>query len=437
MSPEQLRQLPSVDVLTRQLESSFCDLPRPLLVIAARNAQQAARAGDIELTEILSHASNFLQRCTQPSLERVINATGVVLHTNLGRAPMAPFEPIAGYCNLEYDLETGKRGKRDSHTSFLLEQLLGVPAIVVNNNAAATFLVLRALASDGEVLVSRGELVEIGDGFRIPDIMSESGAKLVEVGATNKTRIADYQRAITPQTRLLMRVHPSNFHITGFTGKPELAELATLAKDANLPLYDDLGSGCLVDLKPYGVDEPLVKDSLNAGSDIVSFSCDKLLGGPQAGIIAGRADLIQRIRKHQMYRAFRVDKLSIQAMETSLRALLLERYEKLPGLQMLMLPAEVIKARAEALAKQIPGTEVIEGQSVLGGGSTPDQSIPTWILALPGNATRLERQLRLGHPPIIARIEKDRVLLDLRTVEAADDLVLLSRLCGSSPNVPA
>jgi L-seryl-tRNA(Ser) seleniumtransferase len=358
----------------------------------------------------------------------VINATGVILHTNLGRAPLAAFANTAGYSNLELDLATGKRGKRDSHFAPLLEELLGVSAIAVNNNAAATFLVLKALAEGQEVIVSRGELVEIGDGFRIPDIMAQSGARLREVGATNRTHLADYERAIDGNTRLLMRVHPSNFHQTGFVGKPTLRELASLARERNLPLYEDLGSGCLVDLRPYGVTEPLVSDSLDAGVDIVSFSCDKLLGGPQAGIIAGRADLVQRIRRHPLYRALRLDKLAVEALSNALRALLLQQYDALPALRMLRSSAAEIHQRATQLAQRIPGAQVIPGRGLLGGGSTPDQSLDTALIALAGNATQWEKQLRAANPPVVARIEDGQLLLDLRTVFPEDEPLLLAAL---------
>jgi L-seryl-tRNA(Ser) seleniumtransferase len=394
----------------------------------AREVLQAVRELELPVEEIEAEIERRVVRLSTPSLRRVSNATGVVLHTNLGRAPLRPFEPVAGYSNLEYDLATGKRGKRDEHYVPLLTELLGVAAIAVNNNAAATYLVLKALAEGGEVVVSRSELVEIGDGFRIPDIMEQSGARLKEVGATNRTHLEDYSRAIGASTKMLMRVHPSNFHQTGFVGKPTLKELAGLARERSLPFYEDLGSGCLMDLKPHGVDEPLVKDSLAAGVNLVSFSCDKLLGGPQAGIIAGDADLVARIRRHPMYRALRLDKLAVQALSDSLRALVVGDYLSLPGLRMLMLPLSKIEARARAMAARVSGATVIEGESVLGGGSTPDQSIPTWLIAISGSARRLEKQLRASNPAVVARIEKDQLLIDLRTVLPEDDETLAAML---------
>ncbi len=422
--------IPSVDRLARDLEPSFAHIARERIVSIARAVVDAARENEIGIEDIETECRDRLRRLAEPTLRRIINATGVVLHTNLGRAPLREFEPVAGYSNLEYDLATGKRGRRDEHYVPLLQELLGTAAIAVNNNAAATFLVLRALAEGGEAIVSRGELIEIGDGFRIPDIMAQSGARLREVGATNRTHLSDYERAINPETRLLMRVHPSNFHQTGFVGKPALDALCALGKRTGVPVYEDLGSGCLIDLKPYGIDEPLVADSLKAGVSLVSFSCDKLLGGPQAGIIAGEAALIGRIRSHPMYRALRLDKLAVQALSDSLRALVLGDFASLPGLRMMMMPVEEIRRRASALVEGIPGATLIEGQSVLGGGSTPDQSIPTWLIAIPGHAARLEKRLRASDPPVVARIEKDRLLIDLRTVFPADDAMLARLLQG-------
>jgi L-seryl-tRNA(Ser) seleniumtransferase len=385
----------------------------------------------VDGSQAIDEVAARLDALRRPSLRRVINATGVVLHTNLGRAPLPAFEPIAGYSNLEYDLVTGKRGRRDTHVSAYLERLAGKPSIVVNNNAAATFLVLNELAAGHEVLVSRGELIEIGDGFRIPDIMSRSGAILKEVGTTNRTRIEDYRKAITDRTRLLMRVHPSNFHVSGFAAKPSLQELAALSRETGIPLYEDLGSGCLVDLKPHGISEPLPSASFDAGVDILSFSGDKLLGGSQAGIISGRADLVEKVRRNQMFRAFRIDKLITQALENSLRSILFEEYDRVPALRMLRLGADEIRQRALALATQFEGAEVVEGESVAGGGSTPDQSLPTWLIRLPQsiNAVAAERKLRTaGDPPVVARIAEDHLVIDLRTVSPDEEPELLRRL---------
>jgi L-seryl-tRNA(Ser) seleniumtransferase len=420
--------IPSVDLLLRKLGDTYSGVSRERLTAVIRGVLDDARELKLPFEEIEPEIGRRVRRLTEPSLRRVINATGVVLHTNLGRAPLRPFEHIAGYSNLEYDLATGKRGKRDLHFTPLLNELLGVAAIAVNNNAAATYLVLKALAEDGEVVVSRSELVEIGDGFRIPDIMEQSGARLREVGATNRTHLADYERAIGPQTRMLMRVHPSNFHQTGFVGKPSLAELARLGHAHQLPVYEDLGSGCLMDLRPYGVEEPLVADSLKAGVDLVSFSCDKLLGGPQAGIIAGKAELVAKIRQHPMYRALRLDKLAVEALADALRALVVGDFRSLPALRMMMLTPGEIEQRARQLAARIPKASVLAGESVLGGGSTPDQSVPTWLVAIGGNARALEKRLRASNPAVVARIEKDQLLLDLRTVFVEDDETLAQLL---------
>lgn len=424
---EKLRQLPGVDELATRL----ADLPYPRALVIAEARRAVARAREEllaggPLADLEAQVRRTLAALAAPSLRGVINATGVVLHTNLGRAPLTPLVPVAGYSNLEYDLGAGRRGKRDVHLAPLLERLTGKPGIAVNNNAAATYLVLHELAAGAEVLVSRGELIEIGDGFRIPDIMARSGAVLREVGATNKTSLDDYRAAITERTRLIMRVHPSNFHITGFTAKPGLAELAALAREHRLPLYEDLGSGCAADLRPYGVAEPLVHASLAAGVNVVSFSGDKLLGGPQSGLIAGDPALVARLRRNPMFRALRLDKLITQALEQTLRALVFEDYDALPALRMIRLSPEAIRLRAAALAEHLPGAEVIEGASVIGGGSTPDQTLPTWLLAIPGDAAALERALRVGDPPVIARIEDDRLLLDLRTVFEEQEPALIA-----------
>jgi L-seryl-tRNA(Ser) seleniumtransferase len=379
------------------------------------------RAGDEHSSGVDERIEQAVDALLRPSQRRVINATGVVLHTNLGRAPLGEIAFEAGYSNLEYDLATGRRGKRDAHTASLIERLLGSPGIVVNNNAAAVFLALHELAAGCEVVVSRGELIEIGDGFRIPEIMSRSGAQLKEVGTTNRTSVEDYRAAINERTRLLLRVHPSNFRMEGFTLRPSVEELATLAQERGIPLYEDLGSGCLADLREYGIDEPLAQDSLRAGADLISFSGDKLLGGPQAGILAGKHDLVARLRRNPLFRALRADKLIYHSLETTLRNVLLQKWEAIPALRMIRYSAESMRARAEQLLEQIPG-ELIQGQSVIGGGSTPGQALPSWLIALDvSDAARAEHRLRQGDPPVIVRIDKDRLLIDLRTVFPEED----------------
>ena len=412
-----ITELTSVEAVLVKLRAQFPDVPHELLKSAAKLALAEFRAGRP------ADPATTINAMAQPSLRPVINATGVILHTNLGRAPLGPTAPIPGYSNLEYSLAEGRRGRRDHHLDRLFNYLLNARGLAVNNNAAATYLVLHELAAGAEVIVSRGELIEIGDGFRIPDIMRRAGCTLVEVGTTNRTRIDDYQAAITDRTALILRVHPSNFHISGFTGKPALRDLCRLG----IPVYEDLGSGCLVDLKPFGIDEPLVQDSLEAGVAVVSFSGDKLLGGPQAGLIAGNKDTIERIRRNPMFRALRLDKLVTQALETCLRALALENWDQLPALTMIRQTPAEIRARAERLLAELPfPAQIIEGQSVIGGGSTPDQSLPTFLLAIP--EPEMERRLRLGEPPIIARVEKGQLLIDLRTVFPHEEAALLSAL---------
>ncbi len=396
-------------------------------------ARTAARSGGAPV-DIDAAVASALEPLAASSLRRIINATGVVLHTNLGRAPLAPFAPVFGYSNLEYDLGAGKRGRRDVHIAGLLERLLGRPAIAVNNNAAAVFLALRELAGGYEAIVSRGELIEIGEGFRIPEIMAQSGAVLREVGTTNRTRIDDYRAAITERTRVLLRVHPSNFRIHGFTARPSLEELAALGRETGIPVYEDLGSGCVTDLRPWGLDEPLAQASLAAGADLVSFSGDKLLGGPQAGILAGRADLVERLRRNPLYRALRLDKLILQALGTVLGHLVFERWDQIPALRMLRAPAAEIRERALRVLGALEGipAEVVEADSVIGGGSTPEQAIPTWVIAIRAEDTaRLERGLREADPPVLARIEDGRVCLDLRTVFPEEEAELIAALRAS------
>lgn len=383
----------------------------------------------------------------RPRLRTVINGTGVVLHTNLGRAPLgrAAQESLsafsAGYTNLEYDIDAGQRSQRDKLLGTLLQELLGCEAAtVVNNNAAAVFLILNSLAAGREVIVSRGELVEIGGSFRIPDIMTRSGAVLREVGTTNKTRMADYQEAIGPATALLLRVHPSNFRMSGFTDRPELNDLVELSRASGIPLVEDIGSGCLVDLKAYGVaDEPVVQESLAAGVDLVCFSGDKLLGGPQAGIIVGRGDLVTPIRKNPLMRTYRVDKLVYGALEATLRSY---RFgvpqQEIPILRMISATGQELEARTRSfsrrLNKRLPEgarVQLISGHSVIGGGSCPESRLPTTLLALESNRrspNQIESKLRSLDPPIVVRLEEDKVLVDLRTISPSEEPILIEGL---------
>jgi len=385
-----------------------------------------------------------------PSLVRVINATGVILHTNLGRSPLsgaaaARISEIATrYSNLEYEIEGGKRGQRDVHTGRMLAKLAGAEAaIVVNNNAAAAFLVLNTLSKGAETIVSRGELIEIGDGFRIPDIMAESGAIVREVGTTNRTRIRDYERAINKGTRLLLRVHPSNFKMTGFTARPSLEELIALGRHSKIPVFEDLGSGCLADLAASGVSEPVVAASCAAGVSVVSFSGDKLLGGPQAGIIAGKKEIIERIRRNPLFRALRVDKLTIAALEVTLRAYLRGAFDEIPALRMIRLHADAIGERARKFIAQLQPSvagdvtfRIAAGFSVIGGGSTPDQQLPTNLISIAcsrHSAAELEKRLRKpgNSTPVIARIENKQLILDLRTVFTDEESELAAALASA------
>ena len=437
-------RLPAVHEVAERLFPALARFPRALVVAETRRAIEERRARmlageDCEIS-VEERVAESLASLERPSLRRVVNATGVVLHTNLGRAPLGAMAALPGYSNLEYDVAAGRRGKRDAHFAPLLERLLGAPAIAVNNNAAAVFLALHELAGGGEVVVSRGELIEIGDGFRIPDIMAQSGAALCEAGTTNRTTVDDYRAAITSRTRLLLRVHPSNFRMEGFTARPALAELVALGRERGLPVYEDLGSGCLAPLRDFGIDEPLVSESLAAGVDLVSFSGDKLLGGPQAGILAGKAELVARLRRNPLYRALRLDKLVCQALEHTLRAVLLERWEETPALAMLRLSPDAIHARAEALVARTPGirAEIVPGSSLAGGGATPQQSIPTWLIAMECDAVAAEAALRGWNPPIIGRIQDERLVLDLRTVfaEEEDEVSAALKAYAEGPRLP-
>ena len=410
--------------------------PRRLMVEETRRVLDAVReeiraAVPPSQESVESRVERSLARLETSSLRCVINATGVVLHTNLGRAPLPRFDPLFGYSNLEYDLLHGARGRRDVHAAELIERLIGAPGIAVNNNAAAVFLALNELAAGYEVIVSRGELIEIGGGFRIPEIMQRSGAILREVGTTNRTRIEDYRDAINDRTRLLLRVHPSNFRIEGFTARPSLHELVALGKDYDLPVFEDLGSGCVTDLRDFGIHEPLVADSIHAGVSLVSFSGDKLLGGPQAGIIAGDATLVARLRRNPVFRALRLDKLIYQALQTTLRSLLLERWHEIPALAMIMASSQDLHARADGLASKLgaAGVTVIEGDSLIGGGATPQQPLGSWLIQVKcRNVVEAERSLRMHDPPVVARIADGTLLFDLRTVFPGEEDELASAI---------
>jgi L-seryl-tRNA(Ser) seleniumtransferase len=412
-----LRDLPSVDELARAVED-------PLAVDAARTvlsrAREEIRAG-FEPGDLVQRLELELAAARRPALRRTLNATGVVVHTNLGRAPLpeSALERIRevgrGYSNLEYDLSAGTRGSRQDHVAGLLRRLTGAEAaLVVNNNAAAVLLTLAALAEGREVVVSRGELIEIGDGFRIPDVLARSGARLVEVGTTNRTRAADYERAIGPETAVLLRVHQSNFRVVGFTEQPAVEELGAVARRHGLPLVDDLGSGVLVDVP----DEPSVRESLSAGVDLVTFSGDKLLGGPQAGIVVGRADLVEQLRRHPLQRALRADKLTLAALEGTL-GLYLDpgrAVSEVPVLRMLLEPAETVRARAERLAVLVDGA-VEETVGRVGGGALPLTELPSFACAV---EEELAAELRAGEPPVIGIVRDGRLLLDCRTLTDAE-----------------
>jgi L-seryl-tRNA(Ser) seleniumtransferase len=408
-----LRDLPSVDELARATDDPLAvDAARAVLAQAREEIRAGADPGDL-----MTRVREELEASRAPRLRRALNATGVIVHTNLGRAPLADAalarvrEVAGGYSNLEYDLTTGSRGSRQDHVADVLRRLTGgEAALVVNNNAGAVLLALAALAEGREVIVSRGELIEIGDGFRIPDVLARSGARLVEVGTTNRTRAADYERAIGPDTGAVLRVHPSNFRVVGFTERPETAELAKLAHGHNLPLVDDLGSGVLVHLE----DEPSAKESVAAGADLVCFSGDKLLGGPQAGIVVGRAELVERLRRHPLQRALRADKLTLAALEGTL-ALYLDperAAREVPVLRMLGEAVEAVRARAERLAA-IVGGAVEETVARVGGGALPLAELPSFACAV---EEELATPLRAGEPPVVAVVRDGRCLLDCRTL---------------------
>jgi L-seryl-tRNA(Ser) seleniumtransferase len=416
----ELRDLPSVDELARAAGD-------PLAVDAARavidRAREEIRAGS-EPGDLAARLREELADTRGSRLRRVLNATGIVVHTNLGRAPLAEealervVEAAKGYSNLEFDLEAGVRGSRQDHVAAILRRLTGAEAaLVVNNNAAAVLLALAALAEGREVVVSRGELIEIGDGFRIPDVLARSGARLVEVGTTNRTRAADYERAIGPETAVLLRVHQSNFRVVGFEERPRLEEVAAVAQRHGLPLVDDLGSGHLSARNTLllGQEEPTARESLAAGADLVCFSGDKLLGGPQAGIVLGRAELVEKLRRHPLQRAFRIDKLSLAALEGTL-LLHLEAPGRIPVLGTLSQDAHVVRERAERLAAATGG-EVEETVGRVGGGALPLAELPSFACALEES---LAAPLRAGAPPVVGVIRDGRLLLDCLTLTDAD-----------------
>jgi L-seryl-tRNA(Ser) seleniumtransferase len=405
-----LRGLPSVDELSRSVDD-------PLAVDAARavlaRARDEIRAGG-DPGDLHARLTDELGRARAPRLRRALNATGVIVHTNLGRAPLAEAalervqEIGRGYSNLEYDLGAGTRGSRQDHAAAVLRRLTGAEAVlVVNNNAAAVLLALAALAEGREVLVSRGELIEIGDGFRIPEVLARSGARLVEVGTTNRTRAADYERAIGPETAVLLRVHQSNFRVVGFTEQPTLRELSQVAQSHELPLVDDLGSGAFAQFE----DEPSAKDALAAGADLVCFSGDKLLGGPQAGIVVGRAALVEKLRRHPLQRALRADKLTLAALEGTLLAYL-DSPDRIPVVRMLREQAGEVRRRAERLCKAVGG-ELEETVARVGGGALPLAEIPSWACAVEES---LAASLRTGEPPVVGVVRDGRLLLDCRTL---------------------
>ena len=470
-STRHLRALPAVDALLRTDEarrlrervgqSRVTALARAVTEelraeLLAKGAAGAEANGNFSREELLAEAAARLVRAAEreraASLRRVINATGVILHTNLGRAPLseaarrAASEEAAGYCTLEYDLETGARGRRGAQAEALLAELCGAEeALVVNNCAAAALLVLTALARGGEAVVSRGELVEIGGDFRVPDVMAQSGARMVEVGTTNRTKLADYEQAVTPDTRLVLRVHPSNYRIVGFTYAPPLPELAELARKHKLILYEDAGSGALVELDAHGLaGEPVIRTSVADGADVVTFSGDKLLGGPQAGLIVGRRAFLSRCREHPLYRALRPDKLALATLAATLDAYRRgANLTEVPAHRMLAATPEEIGRRARAIVRRARARlssealqlDVIPGRSAVGGGSAPTTSPATALIALTHprlSADALEKVLRRAATPVVARIQEGRVIIDLRTVAPREERELLEALLSTS-----
>lgn len=453
--PASLRELPSVDQLLRTPTAielrerlgarSLAAMARSVLEEMRTRLRTAADTASKEtlLKEAVEELQATANRQQMSGLRRVINATGVILHTNLGRAPLseaarrAIANEAAGYCTLEYHLQTGTRGKRGARVEELLTELTGAEAaLVVNNCASAALLVLSVLARDGETIVSRGELVEIGGDFRVPEVMSSSGTRMIEVGTTNRTSLDDYHRAINEQTRLIMRVHPSNYRVVGFTAAPVLSDLASTAHEAGLPLYEDAGSGVINDLSSFGLgDEPLIRESIESGVDVVSFSGDKLLGASQAGLLVGRSEIVERLRRHPLFRALRADKLCLAVLEVTLEAHRRQSFDEIPALRMLGLSPGEIHRRATQLVAPIENPKLtivlVDGESAVGGGSGPNVHPPTTLIAIRHaalTAGQIEHYLRSQNPPVIARVAEDRVLIDLRTVDPSEEAELLAAL---------
>ena len=438
-----LRDLPSVEQLLQLSADLIAAYGRPLTLQALRASLDDVREriklhpelALPQIDEVLHRAEARLSDWTGPSLVPVINATGVIIHTNLGRAPLSRATIAAmrtaanGYSNLEFDLDKGKRGSRLVHAESVLQKLTGAEAaVVVNNNASAVMLALAALSRGKRAIIARSQLVEIGGGFRVPDVMRQSGAKLVEIGTTNRVHLRDYEEALSESTGVVMRVHRSNFKIVGFTEEPDLKDIVGVAHKAGVAVMDDLGSGCFLDTAQYGLaHEPTVQESLEAGVDIVCFSGDKLLGGPQAGIIVGRKGAIARIRKHPLARAVRADKVALAGITATLLHYLKDEAEReIPVWRMISLEREQARVRAEAWQRGLGQGEVTESESTVGGGSLPGESLKTWVLALDViSPDRFMAELRSSNPPVIARTENDRVLLDPRTVLPEQETVLL------------
>lgn len=442
-----LRHLPAIDKLLADSTNLIEKFGRPLVLDALRATLDETRTeyaanNDLPIPPaetLLNSACSRLETWTQPTLYPVINATGVILHTNLGRAPLskstrqAMSEIGAGYSTLEFNMKNGKRGSRLIHAEVLLQKIIGVEsAVIVNNNASAVMLILAALANRRRVVIARSQLIEIGGGFRIPDVMKSSGAKLVEVGTTNKVHLADYENAIAEEPiKLVMLAHRSNFKIVGFTQEPSLKEIVRVSHAENISVIDDLGSGTLLDTAKYGlIHERTVQESLEAGADIVSFSGDKLLGGPQAGIIVGRADLMEKIKKHPLARAVRADKVILAGISATLMHYLKDEAEReIPIWQMMSMSSKQVEARAKRWQSELGQGDVVKGKSAIGGGSLPEETLPTWVLSLKVlKADKFLAKLRQQNPPVIARTENDRILLDPRTVLDEQERGLLKAL---------